>query len=266
MTHSEAPVALVTGASRGIGAAIARALLKAGWRVGAVSRSRDGTAGLAKDGGPTVLGLAADVTDAGQVDAAVHAVNDQFGQIDVLVNNAGLIEPERPLWEADPEQWWQVVEVNVRGPFLVTRAVAPLMIAAGGGRIINLNSGAATRANAELSGYTASKAALARLTGSIHLAGASKGLLAFDLAPGVVATEMTASMRSHEGRTEWTDPSEVTALVLALAAGELDAFSGRMVRAGTDQIDQLRAVAAAGLGGEARTIGLRAWGSGDPLA
>ena len=86
-----------------------------------------------------------------------------------------------------------------------------------------------------------------------------------DLAPGVVRTDMTLSMPSHEGRTEWTSPREVIDLVLALASGDLDAWSGRMVRAGVDTPESLRERAAAGLDDSARTITLVPWGSDDPL-
>lgn len=251
-------VALVTGASRGIGALLAGALRGEGWQVVGLSRS----GGTDPAGAPTT---ACDVTDQDAVAAAVAEFMAEWGRIDLLVNNAGLVEPETPLWEADPDRWWEVIETNVRGPFLVTRAVVPHMIAAGGGRVINLNSGSGTRESPVLTAYHASKSALARLTGGVAVAGAEHGVLAFDLAPGVVATDMTHSMAMHRDRTEWTDPQDVTALALALAQGELDSFSGRMVRAGTDDLDQLRARSAQGLGDGERMLRLRPWGADDPL-
>ncbi|MCK0114070.1 SDR family oxidoreductase [Ornithinimicrobium sp. F0845] len=252
-------VALVTGASRGIGAILAGAFREAGWQVVGLSRggSDDPT------GSPTV---ACDVTDEAAVGTAVEAVIAEHGRIDLLVNNAGLVEREVPLWEGDPEQWWQVMETNVRGPFLVTRAVVPHMIAAGGGRVINLNSGSGTRESAVLTAYHASKSALARLTGGVALAGAEHGVLAFDLAPGVIETDMTHSMEMHRDRTEWTSPDDLAALALAIADGELDGFSGRMVRAGADNLDVLREKSAQGLGEGERMLRLRPWGEGDPLA
>jgi len=107
-----------------------------------------------------------DVTDEVAVGDAVGAVLASWGRIDLLVNCAGSIELEVPLWEAEVDQWWSVITTNVRGPFLMTRAVVPAMIAAGGGRVINLNSGASTAERADLSAYSASKSALARITGS----------------------------------------------------------------------------------------------------
>ncbi len=262
-------VALVTGASRGIGAHLARALAGAGYAVAAVARSAESLAGIVgelRDGGSAVLSLPADVTDVAAVEAVVERTMATWGRIDVLVNNAGSVEAERPIWEADPEQWWAVLEANVRGPFLLTRAVAPHMIAAGGGRIINMNSGAGTRERAPLTAYTASKTALARITGGTAEAGAEHGLYAFDLAPGVVRTDMTRGMSMHRGRTEWTDPEDVIALALALASGELDAFSGRMVRAGADTPAVLRRAAERGLPADARKVRLLPWGDDDPMA
>ncbi len=250
-------VALVTGASRGIGAHVVAALLDDGWTVVGLSRS-----GQVAEGAE---GLACDVTDAAAVEQAVREVVDRHGRIDLLVNNAGLVETEQPLWEADVDEWWQVMVTNVRGPFLLMRAVVPHMIAAGGGRVVNLNSGSGTRESDVLTAYHASKSALARLTGGVALAGADHGVRAFDLAPGVIESDMTHSMQMHEGRTDWTDPEDVKALVLAIAHGELDGFSGRFVRAGTDDLELLRQRSRAGLGEGERMIRLRPWGQDDPL-
>lgn len=251
-------VALVTGASRGIGDLAVRALLGAGWTVVGLSRS-----GAVADGAE---GMPCDVTDADAVATTVGQVIERHGRIDLLVNNAGLIETEVPLWEADVDEWWQVMVTNVRGPFLLTRAVVPHMITAGGGRVVNINSGAGTKERGDLTAYCGSKSALARITGGVALAGAEHGVLAFDLAPGVVETDMTHSMRMHDGRTEWTAPQDVTDLLLAFAAGELDGFSGRMVRAGADDLDTLRAHSRAGLPDDARMLRLRPWGEDDPVA
>ena len=261
-------VAVVTGASRGIGELISRALATAGYAVCLLARDGAAAAAVAAEiesTGGRAMARSADVTDEAAVAGATEAVLASWGRIDLLVNNAGLIEREVPLWQADADQWWSVLTTNVRGPFLMTRAVVPPMIAAGGGRIINLNSGAGTTGRAELSAYSASKAALARITGSTHEAGWALGIRAFDLAPGVVRTQMTLSMELHRGRTQWTDPGDVTDLVLALASGELDAWSGRFVRAGVDTAGSLRERAGLGLDEAARTLRLRPWGATDPL-
>lgn len=239
-------VAVVTGASRGIGRFLADALEERGWVV--------------ERGSSTV----ADVTDAAAVQAWVDDVLARRGHIDLLVNNAGVVDAEVPLEVSDPDDWWRTVEVNVRGPYLVTRAVLPHLLERGAGRIVNLNSGSGTKPSEVASAYNVAKTALGRITGSTHLSGQAKGVRAFDLAPGVVRTDLTESMPRHDGRTEWTDPAEVVELFLALADGRLDAWSGRMVRAGTDTVADLEA-AAPGLGGTDRTVGLLPYGDDDPL-
>lgn len=240
-------VAVVTGASRGIGRAIAYALEDAGW--------------LVERGSSAV----APVSDRAALTAWVEEIVERQGRVDLLVNNAGVLDAEVDLFASDPEQWWHTQEVNVLGAYLMTWLVAPCMLAAGGGRVVNLNSGAARRAAEEASGYNVSKTALARVTGSTHLAGWDRGIRAFDLSPGVVRTDMTETMDAHAGRSVWTSPEEVTGLVLALASGDLDAFSGRFVRAGIDTPESLRAMAERGLDADERMLDL-VLRAGDPLA
>ncbi|MEP7160952.1 MAG: SDR family oxidoreductase [Dermatophilaceae bacterium] len=251
------PVAVITGASRGIGGRLADAFASGGYAV-------EGCSAHGRTDLPWPV-AAVEVTDEAAVSSFVTDVLDRHGRIDVLVNNAGLLDPEVPLEESDPGAWWRTVEVNVRGPYLLTRAVLPSMLAAGSGRILNLNSGAGTRADGVSSAYCVGKSALARVTGSAHLSGRNRGVYAFDLMPGVVRTDMTASMRSHDGRTEWTDPADVCELALALASGRLDAWSGRFVRAGVDTVEALEALAARGLAPNARTVTLTSYGRGDPV-
>ena len=261
-------VALVTGASVGIGRHLAEGLAARGAAVAGIARGGDrlrtAMAEVAAATGARTLAVAADVTDAAAVDAAVAAVSRELGTVGLLVNNAGLIDAaEVPLWDADPGQWWAVVESQVRGPFLLARAVLPGMVAAGGGRVVGLASGIGTRADPLYSAYSAGKTAQMRITESIDLAGAAHGVRAFDLAPGVVDTAMTRAMPMHAGRTEWSRPSDVVDLVVAIAAGELDAWSGRFVRAGVDTLDTLRATTPAG---DARRLRLVPYGDADPLA
>lgn len=259
------PAALVTGASRGIGADLVRGLATAGWRVAALARNEDQLRELAAEfDGDAVLPIRCDVTDAGQVSDAVERAVAAVGRIELLVNNAGLNHDEAPLWQVDADQWWAVIEANVKGPFLLTRALVPQLIDGGGGRVVNINSGVPVNDYADKSGYSASKAALTKITAATALEGAEHGIYAFDLAPGVLRTDMTAAMASMAQRTQWTDPADVLALLLALASGDLDAYSGRMVRAGVDRADDLRARAGT-LDAEARRLRLRPWGDDDPL-
>lgn len=244
---TEPRVAVVTGASRGIGRFLAQALQEDGWVV--------------ERGSSTV----ADVTDVDAVEAWIDDVLARRGHIDLLVNNAGVIDAEVPLEDSDPDDWWSTIEVNVRGPYLVTRAVLPHLLDRGAGRIVNLNSGSGTKPSEVASAYNVSKTALGRITGSTHLSGQGRGVVAFDLAPGVVRTDLTKSMPRHDDRTEWTDPAAVVELFLALADGHLDAWSGRMVRAGADTVAALRA-AAGTLRPSDRTVGLLPYADDDPVA
>lgn len=239
-------VAVVTGASRGIGRFLADALEDACWSV---------------ERGSSAV---ADVTDVASVRRWVDDVLVRHGRIDLLVNNAGVIDAEVPLEESDPADWWRTIEVNVRGPYLMTRAVLPILLEQGSGRIINTNSGSGTKPSDVASAYNVGKSALGRITGSTHLSGEGRGVLAFDFAPGVVRTDMTRSMPRHDDRTEWTAPADVVELFLALTDGRLDAWSGRMVRAGEDTVEALVA-AAATLRPEHRTVGLVPYGEDDPL-
>lgn len=241
-----APVAVVTGASRGIGDHLATALEQAGYAVERGSRA------------------VAQVTDRAAVERWVADIMARHGRIDLLVNNAGVIDTEVSLVDSDPDEWWSTVETNLRGPYLMTRAVLPHMVAAGAGRIVNINSGSAYHNGDSATAYNVSKGALARLTSATALS-AGRGVRAFDLAPGVVRTDMTEAMEAHRDRTEWTDPREVTELLLAMASGELDAWNGRLVRAGLDTPGSLRERAAAGLPDGARSLGLIPWGADDPL-
>ena len=246
MTAAQHPVAIVTGASRGIGRHIADALVAAGYAVARGSSS------------------VAPVTDRDAVERWVADVLDEHGRVDLLVNNAGVIDREVPLLDSDPDQWWATVEVNVRGAYLMTwavgRALRDRLASTAGLRVVNLNSGSGLRAGTVATAYNLSKSALARLTGSTHLA----GIPSLDLMPGVVRTDMTDSMLAHVGRTDWTEPADVTALVVAFGAGELDAWSGRFVRAGVDTPESLHAATPSLREGD-RMLTLQLWGGDDPL-
>ena len=208
-----------------------------------------------------VMVLTADVTDATAVFEAVATAEHELGSIDLLVNNAGSIDAEVPLWEAEPDEFRRVLDVNVYGAFLLARATVPGMLRRGGGRVVDLNSGAGTRDMEVSAGYHASKTALFRIGGGLHEAGFDRGLRAFEVAPGVVSTDMTTSMQAHADRTDWTPPQAVTELVAAIAMGELDHLSGCYLRAGTDTVEDLRARSAAAADGAptGRRLGVSEW-------
>lgn len=244
MNPSPARTALVTGASRGIGRELALGLARAGLGVALLARDGERLAQVAAEiegSGGRAFTAAADVTDPEAVARAVVQAGAALGGIDLLVNNAGRIDTEVPLWQADVHEWRDVLLTNVYGPFLVAHAVVPGMIAAGGGRVVDLNSGAGIRDVPVATAYGVAKTALFRIGGAIHAAGHDHGLRSFELSPGVVRTDMTASMAGHARRTEWTEASESVDLVLAIARGELDALSGCYLRAGTDTVASLRA-------------------------
>ena len=268
-----ARAALVTGASRGIGRAIAEGLAGAGVRVALVATNAALLSDVARainndddDAMPLAVAVPADVTNIDAVGAAVAAAETALGPIDMLVNAAGVIDDEVALWEADPEQWWRTFEVNVRGPFLMARALVPAMLAHGGGRIVDLSSGAASHVMSEASGYNASKTALLRLGEHLAIAGGNRGLKVFEVAPGVVATDMTAGMAMHEGRTDWTDVRKTVDMVLAIARGELDSCSGWFIRVTDDTPSSLEQMAATTAGQIARRLRVLPAGKADPLA
>lgn len=271
-----ARTALVTGASRGIGRAIAVGLAAAGLDVALLARDaarlRDVADEMAAAGAGRAVVVTADVTDADAVAAAVAAARSELGGIDLLVNNAGRVDAEVPLWEADPDEWWAILETNVRGPFLLARAVIPGMLARGGGRVVDLNSGAGSHDMVGASAYNASKTALLRLGANLHRSGHDRGLRTFEVSPGVVQTDMTGSMAMHRGRTEWTPVERTVEMVVAVARGELDAFSGAFLRVTHDSPASLRAAlddaARAGRtlpGPDGRRLRVTRWGDDDPM-
>jgi NAD(P)-dependent dehydrogenase (short-subunit alcohol dehydrogenase family) len=267
--------ALVTGAGRGIGRGLALGLVRAGWDVALVGRTRehlDAVTAEARGIRPDALVVVepADVVDRAAVEATVGRVEDAFadrGGIGLLVNNAGVIERrEVDLARDDPDDVWRVIEVNVRGPLLVTHAVLPGMLTRGSGHVVNINSGSGHRPSDVYTGYGISKGALARLTTMLDRQYAHRGVRVLDVAPGVVVTDMTQGMPLHDDRSEWTPVEATVDLVDAFGSGRLDALSGRFVRAGTDTEDTLAGVADRILATDARTLRLAPYGDDDPVA
>jgi NAD(P)-dependent dehydrogenase (short-subunit alcohol dehydrogenase family) len=236
-------VAIVTGGGRGIGKTIAIELAKAGCSLAVIARCEDQLVETVK--GITQLGaraisFTADVSDPAAVQKMVLEVELTLGSVNLLVNNAGLAGPIGPTWEADADAWWRCLEVNLRGPMLCARAVLPGMIAGGGGRIVNVASGAGTFAIPYLGAYVTSKTALIRFTEILALETAALGVKVFAIEPGTVRTSMAGyALESKEGR-RWMPwfgeifkrgedvPADHAAdLVVLLASGRADALSGR---------------------------------------
>jgi NAD(P)-dependent dehydrogenase (short-subunit alcohol dehydrogenase family) len=192
---SDHPVILVTGASRGIGAAVARWLAAAGAGVALVARSSeklDVVAGQITRLGGTPLTLAGDIASAGFCARAVAQTQATFGRLDALVNNAGIFEPVAFTADAEPDAWQRAVAVNLLGPFYLSRAALPALRKRQG-RIVNVSSGAATRALPAAGAYCATKAALNHLTRV--LAAEEPDVTAVAVRPGVVDTEMQRLIR-----------------------------------------------------------------------
>jgi NAD(P)-dependent dehydrogenase (short-subunit alcohol dehydrogenase family) len=186
-------VAIVTGAGRGIGAAIARRLAEDGLRVAACDvRGADAEEVAARIGAPAA-GFAVDVTDEGAVAELVERVSERLGPPAVLVNNAGVISAA-PFLELSLAEWERVVRVNLTGQFLCARAVLPAMLAQGWGRIVNIASDAAKTAEPHIAHYCASKFGVLGLTQSLALEFARSGVTANAICPAITDTPMMAAL------------------------------------------------------------------------
>jgi len=187
--------ALVTGASRGIGAATARALAAAGARVALAARSIGAIDEMVAGIGDVAMAVRCDVTSATDVRDAVAKVTARFGTLDIVVNNAGTIDPVARLEDSDPDDWGAVVDVNLKGVYHVMHASFPALKERGG-VIVNLSSGAAVNALEGWSHYCATKAAVLALTRCAHKEWAQHGIRVVGLSPGTVATDMQALIRA----------------------------------------------------------------------
>ncbi|WP_340108786.1 SDR family oxidoreductase [Pikeienuella sp. HZG-20] len=237
MRHLKDKTALITGASRGIGAATAEVFANAGAAVILAARTTNETEALAeriRAAGGRAEAVACDVTRYSDVEAAVARAESAFGPLDILVNNAGAIDPIGRLETIDPAAWSQVVDVNLKGVFHGLHAALPRMRARGAGVIVNVSSGAAVNPLEGWSHYCASKAAVLMLTRTVDLEQAGAGIRILGLSPGTVATEMQVSIRaSGINPVSQLDPSvhippQWAARGIAWAAGpEAAEFHGR---------------------------------------
>lgn len=238
-------VAIITGGGRGLGRAFAIALAEVGVAVAVVARSANQVAETVAQittAGGRAIGLVADVSDRQAVAQMVSSVEQQFGSVDLLINNAGIVSPLGPLWETDPDEWWRNVEINVRSVLLCSHAVLPGMVARRRGRIINIASGAGTLAIPYGSAYITSKTAMIRLTENLALETEEYGVTIFAVNPGFVRTAMSEYLATSAPGEKWMAwaqtifdegqdvPADyVVALVLRLAAGDADQLSGRFI-------------------------------------
>jgi NAD(P)-dependent dehydrogenase (short-subunit alcohol dehydrogenase family) len=206
MTTDIKKTALVTGAARGIGLGVAKKFLAEGWRVALLDIDGEqlGDAVAAIGDAENTLALHCDVADAAGVASAVAATGRRFGRLDALVNNAG-IAVFAPLLETSDEDWDRILAVNLTGPFLCTKAAAPLMREHGGGAIVNITSISGLRASALRTAYGTSKAALAHLTKQLAVELAALSIRVNAVAPGPVETTMAKQVHTPEIRADYHD-------------------------------------------------------------
>lgn len=188
-------VVAITGASRGIGAASARVFADAGARVVLLARTADRIAALADEIGRGALAIECDVGDAGAMSAAMARIVAECGGLDVLIGNAGVIDPIGRICDVDPNDWSRAIDINLKGVFYGMQAAIPLMRARGG-TIITVSSGAAHSPLEGWSAYCASKAGAAMLTRAAHLEESANGLRIMGMSPGTVATEMQVKIKA----------------------------------------------------------------------
>lgn len=226
-------VALVTGASRGIGRAIALAFASEGAKV-VVNYARNPQAAESvvkeiTDAGGEAIALQADVSKAEDVDALVSQTQEKFGKIDILVNNAGITR-DTLLIRMKPEDWQAVIDLNLTGVFLCTRAVSKLMLKQKRGRIINITSVAGQMGNPGQANYSAAKAGVIGFTKTIAKELASRGVTVNAVAPGFIETDMTSDLKNTEEilkfipLSRYGKPEEVAGMVRFLAADPAAAY------------------------------------------
>jgi NAD(P)-dependent dehydrogenase (short-subunit alcohol dehydrogenase family) len=258
---SPAPVVVITGASRGIGRATALRFAAAGARLALVARSAEGlaeTLAAVRDAGGEGVSFTADVTDGPAVDVAHREIEASLGPVDVLVNNAGLGGPAGELWQVDPAEWWETVEVNLHGTYLWSRAVLPGMVERRRGRIVNVVSNAGAHRWPYFTAYAVSKGAVIKLTESLAAETRDHAVTVLAAHPGLVRAGLTDNALAEgprppegslaervrswferevaEGRS--VSVEEAAAFMVDLGSGRADALSGRYI-AIEDDLDAL---------------------------
>lgn len=220
MKHLVDKTVLVTGASRGIGEAAARHFVACEANVVLLSRSSDKINEIAAELGSRAVAVSGDVADYQSMSKAVETAKQTFGALDVLVNNAGVIEPIARLEDSDPHSWSKASDINLKGVYYGMHAAYPELLKTSG-VIVNVSSGAASSALEGWSHYCAGKAGALALTRCAHLEWASKGIRVVGLSPGTVATEMQVSIKASGinpvSEIDWSDHISAESVAKAIA-------------------------------------------------
>ncbi|HCM0859949.1 TPA: 3-oxoacyl-ACP reductase FabG [Vibrio parahaemolyticus] len=229
----EGKIALVTGASRGIGRAIAELLVERGATVIGTATSESGAAAISEYLGENGKGLALNVTDVESIEATLKTINDEFGAIDILVNNAGITR-DNLLMRMKDDEWNDIINTNLTPIYRMSKAVLRGMMKKRAGRIINVGSVVGTMGNAGQTNYAAAKAGVIGFTKSMAREVASRGVTVNTVAPGFIETDMTKAL--NDGQRAATlanvpagrlgDPREIASAVVFLASPEAAYITG----------------------------------------
>jgi len=223
------PVVLLTGATGDFGPHLCRAFAAVGARLAPTGRKLEAVQALVTDlglGPERAFPFAADMTDARSVQAWVEAVQKRFGRADVLVNVAGGYHPGQPVHETDEADWDFMLNLNARSAFLACRAVVPLMLAQGSGKIVNVASKAALQAGRKSAAYAASKAAVLRLTEALSAEVRDKNINVNAVIPGTIDTPGNRAAQPEADPARWVKPEDLAAVIVFLASDAARAIHG----------------------------------------
>ncbi|WP_176288364.1 3-oxoacyl-ACP reductase FabG [Vibrio sp. JPW-9-11-11] len=229
----EGKIALVTGASRGIGRAIAELLVERGATVIGTATSEGGATAISEYLGENGKGLALNVTDVESIEATLKTINDEFGAIDILVNNAGITR-DNLLMRMKDDEWNDIIDTNLTPIFRMSKAVLRGMMKKRAGRIINVGSVVGTMGNAGQANYAAAKAGVIGFTKSMAREVASRGVTVNTVAPGFIETDMTKALNDEQRAATLAnvpsgrlgDPREIASAVVFLASPEAAYITG----------------------------------------